>query len=265
LKKSDHQKKNFAHGKRVKKEHGQNFLRDEQVLDYIVDSIDLRDSNIIEIGCGDGALTKTILEKPIDKLLIYEIDADWVQHIKKTISDDRLEIKHQNFLDIDLQADLAGLKWKVMANLPYHITFPILKRFVSIIPLITEGVIMVQEEVAQKIVANYGRSYGYISLYFQYYFDWKLLAKVPPQAFFPAPKVFSRLLYLKPREERPVIKNIDEFWIFIKAAFSQPRRTLRNCLSSYHYNTSKISDDILALRAQQISYEKFIEIWHNII
>ena len=89
----------------------------------------------------------------------------------------------------------------MLANLPYQVTFPILHNFQKNRHLLKEGVIMIQEEVAEKILKTSGRGYGYPSLFFQRYFTWKKLDKVPPTAFFPPPKVDSRLLYFKPRME----------------------------------------------------------------
>lgn len=258
-----------AHGMRVKKEHGQNFLRDERVLHEITQAVSLDHSNVLEIGCGDGVLTRALLANKINKLVVYEIDPEWAIYVKNILVDDRLTILQENFLDANLEKTLnhentLKPKWVVAANLPYHVTFPILRKFISINDMLAEGVIMVQEEVAQKIVANIGRSYGYISLYFQYFFDWKLLSKVTPTSFYPAPKVFSRLLHFTPRVDRPEIVNLDDFWHFIRAAFSQPRRMLRNCLSSYHYDLSKIDDELLAKRAQQLKPEELLAIWEKL-
>lgn len=250
-----------VNGTRVKKEHGQNFLRDERVLHEITQAVELKDKNVLEIGCGDGALTRAVLTYPINRLVVYEIDPEWAAYVQKTVVDDRLTIKQENFLDADLVSGLPENKWTVTANLPYHVTFPILRRFVNISDKLEEGVIMVQEEVAQRIVATSGRSYGYVSLYFQYFFDWKLLSKISPAAFFPSPKVYSRLLHFVPRKDRPNIVNEEAFWVFVKAAFSQPRRMLKNCLASFHYDLSKIDPEILALRAQQIDPEKLLDLW----
>ena len=253
-----------VHGMRVKKEHGQNFLRDDRVLHEISQSVKLNNANILEIGCGDGALTKTILDHPVNKMLVYEIDPEWAEFVKNSLIDDRLVILQENFLDADLSLKLQDNKWTITANLPYHVTFPILRKFITVIDSLEEGVIMVQEEVAQRLVAIYGRAYGYVSIYFQCFFDWKLLSKVGPASFFPSPKVNSRLLYFIPKKKKFEIINEEAFWKFIKAAFSQPRRMLRNCLASFHYDVSNIEPELLALRAQQIESAKLLEIWVKI-
>ena len=123
---------------------------------------------------------------------------------------------------------------------------------------------MVQEEVAQKIVATRGRSYGFISLYFQYYFDWKLLDKIKPGSFYPPPKVDSRLLYFTPKTDSPVIDAIDDFWIFVKACFKQPRRMLSNILIQSDYDISHLDQEILNLRAQQMTLQQLLEVWNKI-
>lgn len=120
---------------------------------------------------------------------------------------------------------------------------------------------MVQEEVAQKILKKSGKGYGYPSLFFQRYFEWRLLDKVPPGAFYPPPKVYSRLLYFKPKQDVPEIQNETEFWKFIKACFRQPRRTMRNNMIQTHYDLSKIDPTILELRAQQMKMEDFMRLW----
>ena len=120
---------------------------------------------------------------------------------------------------------------------------------------------MTQEEVVQKIVASRGRGYGFVSLFFQYYFDLKLLDKIPPDAFYPPPKVFSRLLYFKPKDKLKPIPDEKEFWKFIKACFKQPRRTLKNNLEQTHYDLSQASTKTLSTRAQQMNMDEFICLW----
>jgi 16S rRNA (adenine1518-N6/adenine1519-N6)-dimethyltransferase len=124
-----------------------------------------------------------------------------------------------------------------------------------------EGVVMVQEEVAQKLVKTRGKGYGFSSLFFRYYFDLELMQKIPPTAFFPPPKVYSRLVYFKPKHNVNPIENEQEFWKFIKFCFAQPRRTLKNNLTQTHYNIAQIPEKILSLRAQQMNMQDFLELW----
>lgn len=246
----------------LKKRYGQHFLRDPQYVQAMFEAVSLTDtSSVLEIGCGDGFLTREIVKQPMARLWVYEIDEEWATHVRETISDPRLKVITENFLDVDLNELAPHKLWTVLANLPYQITFPILYRFQEYRHLLKEGVIMIQEEVAQKIVKTSGRGYGFSSLFFQYNFDWKLLDKVPPSAFYPPPKVFSRLIYFKPIVSPEPIPDEEQFWKFIKRCFSQPRRTLANNLRGLSYPVDRIPEDILHLRAQQMSMEDFLKVW----
>jgi 16S rRNA (adenine1518-N6/adenine1519-N6)-dimethyltransferase len=149
----------------------------------------------------------------------------------------------------------------LLANLPYQITFPILYKLQENRHLLAEGVVMVQEEVAKKIVATRGRGYGFVSLFFQHYFELKLLDKIAPSSFYPPPKVFSRLLYFKPKESVMPIPDEINFWEFVKFCYKQPRRTLKNNLNQKHYDLNKIPESTLLLRAQQMKIEDLLHIW----
>lgn len=252
----------YSQGIPLKKQFGQHFLREQHIVDNIVGAVDLNDqSSVFEIGCGDGFLTRTIIQAPLARLWIFEIDPDWVSHIKKTVHDPRITVFHENILDVDFGRFEQDAPWTLLANLPYQITFPILYMLHKNRHLLKEGVIMVQEEVAQKILKSSGRGYGFPSLYFQHFFEWKALDKIPPTAFLPPPKVFSRLLYFKPKKNVEPIVQEEEFWKFIKFCFKQPRRTLRNNLVQTHYTMSKIPEETLALRSQQMQMEDFVKLW----
>ncbi len=251
------------HGIELKKKHGQHFLKDNQYIIPMIDAVKLDCSiSVMEIGCGEGILTDAILQSPCRQLQVFEIDPQWAEHVEQKYgSNSKLKIFLQNILDLDWQTLAADKPWILLANLPYQITFPILYLVKEHRALFLEGVVMVQEEVAQKIAKSSGRGYGYHSLYLQHFFDWKLLDKVPPTAFFPAPKVFSRLLHFKPKLQVDAIENEQEFWKFIKLCFAQPRRTLRNNLMQSAYAMQNIPADWLQKRAQQLSMQDLLEIW----
>lgn len=252
-----------AHGIPLKKQFGQHFLRDQSVITAILEAVTLDEqTNVFEIGCGDGVLTRGILSRPVKKLWVFEIDEHWVAYLKQEIQDDRLTLHHENILDTDFRRFEADQQWTLLSNLPYQVTFPILNRMVENRHLLKEGVVMVQEEVAQKILKTGGRGYGFISLYFQHFFEWKLLRKIDPKSFYPPPKVYSRLLYFKPKQLLVPIPDEDQFWKFIKACFRQPRRTMRNNLAQSHYDTSCVEERTLSLRAQQMSMQDFLELWN---
>lgn len=255
-----------SHDIPIKKRYSQNFLRDQTVVNAALDAVKLDPTtNIFEIGCGDGFLTQAILQHDIARLWVFEIDADWVQHVQTTIQDPRLTVFHTNILDYDFAPMAAYKTWTLLANLPYQVTFPILYMLQRQRHLLNEGVVMVQEEVAQKIVKTSGRGYGYPSLFLQRYFDVRLLTKVAPSAFYPSPSVFSRLLYFKPRAYVAPIAQEDEFWQFIKICFRQPRRTLKNNLIQSTYRLDAVSEETLALRAQQMSMDDLIALWDTLL
>ncbi|HEV2601152.1 MAG TPA: 16S rRNA (adenine(1518)-N(6)/adenine(1519)-N(6))-dimethyltransferase RsmA [Candidatus Babeliales bacterium] len=249
----------------VKKRYGQHFLRDQQVIDSIISNGGLTSSSsVFEIGCGDGVLTRAILATDVSRLWVFEIDEQWGDYVRNDLPDTRLTMHIQNILDVDPAIFKEYAPWTLLANLPYQITFPILHLLYNMRSFVKEGVIMVQEEVAQKILKTSGKGYGQPSLFFQRYFEWKKLDKVSPKAFYPAPKVDSRLLYFKPRAVVVPIEQEDEFWKFVKICFKQPRRTLKNNLSQTHYAWESISTETLALRSQQLSMDDFMQLWQQL-
>jgi 16S rRNA (adenine1518-N6/adenine1519-N6)-dimethyltransferase len=253
------------HGIALKKQHGQCFLKDEMVIHNMIAEVSLDDTKtVVEIGCGEGILTEAILATPCKSVHVFEIDEDWYSYVKEEYGDDkRLNIFHENILDVRFETRMEEhAPLVILANLPYHITFPIFYMFHRSRHLISEGVVMIQEEVAQKLVKVFGRTYGYSSLFFQHYFEMRLLDKVPPTAFYPAPKVFSRLLYFKPKKDIPEIPEEERFWKFIKGCFKFPRRTLRNNLANSIYDEKLLSEDLLKLRGQQLAMTDLLEIWN---
>ncbi|HTM05825.1 MAG TPA: 16S rRNA (adenine(1518)-N(6)/adenine(1519)-N(6))-dimethyltransferase RsmA [Patescibacteria group bacterium] len=258
-------------GIRLKKKFGQHFLRDYDILASIISHAQLTEKDaVLEIGCGDGFLTKALVDCPIKKLWSFEIDPEWATEINQTIIDERFTIFQQDFLTVDMAQFIGDAPWKLIANLPYNITFPILEIIRKHGHLFSDGIIMIQEEVAQKLakVACKGKDYGFISLFYQHYFEFKLLDKVLPSSFVPAPRIVSRLVLFKIKKEKVQIKNENDFWEFIKICFKQPRRTLRNNLaSSLYQNLLAVCDEqTLAKRAQQLTMHELLLLWdifHN--
>jgi 16S rRNA (adenine1518-N6/adenine1519-N6)-dimethyltransferase len=251
----------FSHGIPLKKRFGQHFLRQDSIVYAMLSHVHLENASILEIGPGDGFLTRYILQHPVTRLWAFEIDVDWVDHLRKSIKDPRFTIFEENILDVDFSRFQEYSPWLLLANLPYQITFPILHMIYKHRDLIPEGVIMIQEEVAQKLVKTSGRGYGFPSLFFNYYFEIKLLTKVPPTAFHPAPKIFSRLVYFKAKVTVEPIPDEENFWKFIKMCFHQPRRMLRNNLIQSQYNLDNIPAEQLVLRAQQLTLQDLLKLW----
>jgi 16S rRNA (adenine1518-N6/adenine1519-N6)-dimethyltransferase len=265
-----YQENNF-HKPVRKKKFGQHFLRDQSIVDNMISKVNITDQTfVLEIGCGDGFLTSSILSQTKCKQLWgYEIDPEWASFVKKKIHDTRLVIKKQDILSVDFEKELVShVPWVLLANLPYQITFPLLFLIAKHKNLFSEGVIMIQEEVAQKILATHGRTFSPTSMFLQYNFYLELLDKVPPESFEPAPKIFSRTVYFKPKFNTQEIKNEDEFWNFLKLCFKFPRQTLRNNLKSTKYLElfpEIFTQELLRLRAQQMSFDDFKKIWAKII
>lgn len=255
-----------SEGIEVKKKFGQHFLRQVSVIHNMIDHVTLTpNSSVFEIGCGDGVLTQEILQQGIARLWVFEIDPEWANYVRNKLPDARLTIFQEDILSVDFKRFDEHKPWVLLANLPYQISFPILHMLQQNRHLLQEGVVMLQEEVAQKIVKKEGRGYGYSSLFFQYYFDLKLLEKIAPGAFYPPPKVYSRLLYFKPKAQVQPIQDEQNFWKFIKLIFHQPRRTLKNNLLQTHYDLSKFPEELLTMRAQQLSMKDFLTMWEIIL
>ncbi|MFA6526957.1 MAG: 16S rRNA (adenine(1518)-N(6)/adenine(1519)-N(6))-dimethyltransferase RsmA [Candidatus Babeliales bacterium] len=253
---------------RKKKGLGQHFLRKGSVVDNMIGQVTITPTtSVMEIGCGDGFLTEQILKQTSCKQLrCYEIDNEWLEFVKAKLRDKRLELTNRNILEVDFEEELiTDAPWVLLSNLPYNITFPILFRIQKSKHLFQEGVVMVQEEVAQKVVAKSGRSLSQVSFFLQHHFEWQLLEKIEPGAFSPPPKVYSRLLYFKPKTTLQEIPHEDAFWKFVKMCFKSPRQTLRNNLRTTHYASHlDLSIPQFALRSQQMSFADFLTIWDSI-
>jgi len=245
----------------LQKKHGQYFLRDSQITSAMLSSVDLKGASVFEIGCGDGFLTRAILAEPVERLFVFEIDPLWAKRVQETCNDVRLTMHVTDFLAVMPEMLQATNRWIVLSNLPYHLTFPILHKIKEFGELVPAGVFMMQEEVAQKLVKTHGKGYGYVSLFFQYYFDWKLLSKVPPSSFYPQPKVFSRLISCVRKKDVVDIPQEKDFWRFIRFCFSQPRRTLRNNLMQTHVTLEIVPEELLDLRSQQMTMSDFLKLW----
>ncbi len=255
-------KKPHRQGIELKKRYGQHFLKDRFYVDQMIKAVNLdQNISVVEVGCGEGILTGAILENFCKQLHVFEIDEQWASYVHKVYgSDTRLNIILDNVLDAnwDLLEDQSLV---MLANLPYQITFPIFHKIKKYRHLFLEGVVMIQEEVAQKIVKKTGRDYGFSSLFFQHYFELKLLDKISPGAFYPPPSIYSRLLYFKPKQNITPILKEEEFWKFIKLCFAQPRRTLRNNLASTHFDLNLLDQALLLKRAQELAMKDFLSIW----
>ena len=229
------QKYNFN----FQKKFGQNFLIDSHVLDKIIAAAEItKDDFVLEIGPGIGTLTQYLAEAA-GKVTAVEIDQNLIPILGDTLSAyDNVEVINEDVLKVDLEA-LAqeknqGKPIKVVANLPYYITTPIIMGlFESGVPL-DSLTVMVQKEVAMRMQSGPGsKDYGALSLAVQYYAEPYLAANVPPNCFMPRPNVGSAVIRLK-RFAKPPVEVKDEKLMFrlIRASFNQRRKTLQNGLTN---------------------------------
>ena len=236
------------HGFTFKKSFGQNFLTDTNILQKIVDTAEIdKNVNVIEIGPGIGALTEFLAESAAE-VMAFEIDDRLVPILADTLRDfDNVTVVNQDILKVDLAQYIAEFKnpdlpIKVVANLPYYITTPILMHLIeSGIPF-SEFVVMMQKEVADRISAQPNtKAYGSLSIAVQYYMTAKVAFIVPRTVFVPAPNVDSAILKMV-RREQPAVEVQDEKFFFkvTKASFVHRRKTLWNNLTSYFGKSEEV-------------------------
>ena len=228
------------HNIRIKKRLGQNFLIDEGILNRIVEIANLNKKDIVvEIGPGMGNLTKKLAQK-VKKVLAIEIDENLVKLLKETLRPySNIEIIHADILKIDLKKLLITghrspiTKVKVVANLPYYITTPIIIHLLKAREILSNIVVMVQKEVGRRMVAKpRTKDYGAFSLLVQYYTKPQITIKVPRSAFLPEPEVDSCVVNLEVLEKPAVeVKDEELFFKVVRAAFEQRRKALKNALS----------------------------------
>ena len=240
------------HGFTFKKSFGQNFLTDTNILQKIVDTAEIDDQvNVIEIGPGIGALTEFLVERAA-QVMAFEIDHRLVPILADTLRDfDNVTVVNEDILKVDLAQHIQNFKnpdlpIKVVANLPYYITTPILMHLIeSGIPF-SEFVVMMQKEVADRISAQPNtKAYGSLSIAVQYYMTAKVAFIVPRTVFVPAPNVDSAILKMVRRPE-PVVAVEDESFFFkiSKASFTHRRKTLWNNLTGYFGKTEEVKDKL---------------------
>lgn len=228
------------HGFRFTKGLGQNFLIDDTILEQTIEGADIRaDDNVLEIGPGIGTLTRSLAQRA-RHVAAVEIDRRLLPILKETLSSqDNISVIHGDILKIDV-AELVGREFegrpfKIVANLPYYITTPIVMSFLESDLPYQSITVMVQKEVADRMKAAPGKKdYGALSVAVQYYSQPEILVKAPSSVFMPAPKVDSVVIKLD-RLEQPPIKLLDKdlFFLLVKASFSQRRKTILNAISSY--------------------------------
>ena len=252
-----------------KKNLGQNFLQDKNIIDKIVNAPDYGDNNlVIEIGPGAGALTKELLKK-VDRAILYEVDTRLEKILNKELSTFvNYELIFDDFLNRDVNKDISKYDFDnlyIVANLPYYITTPIITKIINDKIPTNEIVIMIQKEVADRFSAKPGsKEHGQITVFLNYFFDIDNVCNVSKNCFFPKPKVDSAVIKMKRKESNDYIKNFDVFNKLVKDSFRFKRKTIKNNLVGYDLDIisnilTKYGFDINT-RSENIPYNVFVEI-----
>lgn len=249
------QKHNFKFSKSL----GQNFLIDTNVIDRILEGARVQEGDyVIEVGPGIGTLTKE-MGRTAEKVVAIEIDKTLIPILEETLADfPNIEVINQDILKVDVQelvkAKLNGGPVKLIANLPYYITTPIVMKFLEEDIPVTDIVVMVQKEVADRMNAQpNSKDYGALSVAVQYYCDTEIVAKAPRHMFMPQPNVDSTVIGLHVREERKYnVDNEDIFFKTVKASFGQRRKTLLNSLGGLGF----LSKDQIKVALQEANIDE---------
>ncbi len=255
---------------RPKKSLGQNFLQDENIARKIIRCLSLNPANaVIEIGPGKGILTKYLLESGCTVIAV-EIDKNMVGELRRNYShSEKLQIVHDDFLKVSLPGLLdERADWKVVGNLPYHITSQVLFRIFENAYYFSTAVFMVQKEVARRIIAKpNSKDFGILSIFSQFYAEVKKMFDVSSKVFFPIPDVTSSVVRWDFRQRfRLSDQQMAVFRTIVKKVFSQRRKMLRNSLKTikdFCIDMNKLNFD-LTLRPEQLSVKQFIELTKQI-
>ena len=252
-----------------KKKLGQNFLHDKNIISLIINNVNVKDEDIIEIGPGPGILTENILKNKARSLLVIEKDDSFevnLKKIKNKYKDNFIYLIH-DVIDFDFNK-LTKKEYKIVSNLPYNISVPFILKMIKIRRIISwkDMVLMVQKEVAERITADIGtKNYGRLSIMVNLNNDVKKLLNVKPSSFIPKPKVDSTVIKISPKNKNLNI-NEEVFEKIVKICFSQRRKKIKNNLDQLNTNTSlllELSNIDPDIRAENINIEGFLRISKN--
>ena len=267
-------KNKFNHKSEIheaKKKYGQNFLEDLELSEKIIEISGVsKDIEVIEIGPGLGFLTEKLIEKS-KYLTAFEIDDDLIPVLNKKFQGrDNFSLVHEDFMTTDLGTFLEGKKnIKVVANIPYYITSPIINKLIEYRKNISEIYLMVQKEVAERIASEAGsKNMSLLTHAVQFYANAEYLFTVPKEKFTPVPKVDSAFLKIKMFDDERYEKQIseEEYFKYLKTAFSNKRKSIANNLSGEGYS-KEVTGDILEklgktrlARTEEFSVQEFINL-----
>lgn len=251
-------------GVRAKKHLGQHFLKDEDMAARIAHALQHSTQLALEIGPGMGSLTKYLLQDWKENLWVSEVDAESVEYLKKHYTELAPRIIEGDFLKLDLNMLFEGQKISLIGNFPYNISSQILFKALDYKETVVQIVGMFQKEVALRICSPPGnKDYGILSVLLQAYYQTEYLCDVPPGSFIPPPKVNSGVIRLKKKPHSSIGCDEALFKKVVKTAFNQRRKKLSNALGSL-LEGRKIDERIGHLRAEQLSWEDFVQLTNAI-
>jgi 16S rRNA (adenine1518-N6/adenine1519-N6)-dimethyltransferase len=239
----------------LKKSLGQHFLKDENVVAKIIKEVQQHElKNLLEVGPGGGALTKYLVKIPNVNFKAVELDEEKVNYLLKQFPYLSDKLIHGSFLTIKRPFDEP---FTVIGNFPYNISTQILFKILEWKEYVPIIIGMFQKEVAERVASKEGNKvYGVLSVLIQYYYDVDYLFSVSNESFTPPPKVQSGVIRLSRRENYFPVKSERAFWVLVKTAFNQRRKTLRNCVKSL-IAKEILEDDFFNRRAETLSVEEF--------
>jgi 16S rRNA (adenine1518-N6/adenine1519-N6)-dimethyltransferase len=247
---------------------GQNFLRDERVARRIVDLVPAGNEPLLEIGPGQGALSRLLLERfPGRRLVLVEVDRFFAAELRQRFAGGA-QVVHDDVLMIDAAALFGGEPAIVVGNLPYHISKPLLDWFIAQRRAVAAAVLMLQRDFIDKLLAaSGGKKYNAQSVAFQLLFQAQRCFDVPANAFVPKPKVVSTVIAARPLAA--ALPDADGFYAFVRTCFAERRKTLANNLSPRHPGPALPAAIAAAgiapqARAEQLPPERFVALWERL-
>lgn len=243
-----------------KKHLGQHFLKDENIARKIVDSLGSKSLDILEIGPGQGILTRHLINKKNTNLRIVEVDHDSVELLSRNFPLPEKNIIEADFLKLNLD-EVFNDSFAVIGNFPYNISSQILFKILKYRDKVQEVVCMLQKEVADRIASPPGnKKYGILSVLLQAYYDINLLFNVSEKVFYPKPNVQSAVIKMN-RNAILTLECDEELFVkVVKTAFNQRRKTMRNSLRTLVADKLLLSDVIFSKRPEQLSVQEFVNI-----
>ena len=243
-----------------KKSLGQHFLKDNNIASKIVDSLECKSKNVLEIGPGMGILTKFLLKKKYN-LRLVEIDSESISFLIKQLGVDKSIIIENDFLKLDLTKVFPGNNFSIIGNFPYNISSQIVFKILENRNIINEMCGMFQYEVAERICESKGsKKYGILSVLTQAFFEVSFLFEVSNHLFIPPPKVKSAVITLRRKDEIELGCDENLFFKIVKLSFQQRRKTIRNSLKKINLSNNLREDSIFDNRPEQLSVNQFIEL-----